>query len=93
MNRLIKDGDVILDGTLTKKDKIKQAFEKLEDIEELMECYEIEDLVALHRILYLAYSLGEVKLWKARNDNIIAMVDQQPNAEEKLQVLIKAGKI
>lgn len=35
--RLIKNGDVILDGTLSRAEKEKQAFEKLEKIEQMEE--------------------------------------------------------
>ena len=93
MERLIKDGEVILDGTLTRAEKEKQAFEKLEDIEELMDIYDIEDLPTLHHILYLAWSLGEVKLWKQRTDTVFEMLETAPNAEEKLRIIIKEGKI
>ena len=96
MERLIKDGDVILDGTLTKKDKIAQALKKLEDIEELMECYYIEDLSTLHRVLYLAFSLGEIKTWKKREDALQEMLDNLPKdakPSDKLNALIGEGKI
>lgn len=57
MNRLIKDGNVILDGTLTRAEKEKQAFQKLEDIEELMEKYRIKDLGELNLALNLYHSI------------------------------------
>ena len=89
MERLIKDGSVILDGTLTRADKEKQAFKKLEDIEGLMESYDIEDLSMLHRILFLAWSLGEIKQWKAREENVFEMLKECKTAEERVNVLIK----
>ena len=73
MGRLIKNGDVILDGTLTRQEKEKQAFKKLEGIEELMECYAIEDLVELKRILYLAWSIADIKCWKKLSDEIFKL--------------------
>ena len=37
MTRLIKDGDIILDGTLSRAEKEKQAFAKLETLENIEE--------------------------------------------------------
>jgi len=51
MERLIRDGDIILDGTATRYEKEKQAFAKLEEIETLMAKYHIESLKALETIL------------------------------------------
>ena len=47
MNKLIKNGDIILDGTLTRHEKEKQAFIKLGFIEEIMEKHSIKDLEEL----------------------------------------------
>lgn len=47
MNKLIKNGDVILDGTLTRNEKEYIAFRKLQYIEEFMEVYKIKDLEEL----------------------------------------------
>ena len=47
MNKLIKNGDIILDGTLTRNEKEKQAFIKLGFIEEIMEKHSIKDLEEL----------------------------------------------
>ena len=52
MNKLIKNGDVILDGTLTRHEKEKQAFIKLGFIEELMEKHKIMGLEELDLALY-----------------------------------------
>ena len=41
MKRLIKNGDIILDGTLTRLEKEKQAFTKLEYIEEVLEKHNV----------------------------------------------------
>lgn len=41
MERLIKNGDIILDGTLPRYAKEKQAFEKLEYIEGVLEKHNI----------------------------------------------------
>ena len=46
--RLIKDGDIVLDGTLPRYAKEKQAFEKLEVLEGDEEELHLEDL---HRFL------------------------------------------
>ena len=70
MERLIKDGSVILDGTLTRAEKEKRAFQKLENIEELMDCYDIRDLRTLHRILYLAWALGNIHEWEKESDEV-----------------------
>lgn len=47
MERLIKNGDVVLDGTATRNEKEYRAFRKLEVIEEFMEVYKIKDLEEL----------------------------------------------
>ena len=47
MKKLIKNGDIILDGTLTRHEKEKQAFIKLGFIEEIMEKHSIKDLEEL----------------------------------------------
>lgn len=41
MKKLIKDGDIILDGTLTRHEKEKEAFKKLESIECVLEKHNI----------------------------------------------------
>ena len=51
MNRLIKDKDIILDGTLSRNEKTIQAFEKLGEIEEIIEKHEIESIKELDNIL------------------------------------------
>ena len=51
MNRLIKDGDIILDGTLSRNDKTKQAFIKLENVERIMEEHELENVAELEVML------------------------------------------
>ena len=83
MERLIKDGKVILDGTLPQYEKEKQAFKKLEEIEELMECYNIEDLVELHRILYLSWCIADVKSWKKRSEEIFKITMDKLTSGEK----------
>lgn len=47
MERLIKNGDIILDGKATRNEKEKQAFIKLGFIEEIMEKHSIKDLEEL----------------------------------------------
>ena len=56
MNKLIKNGDIILDGTLTRNEKEKQAFIKLGFIEELMNQNKIEDLGELQLALTFYHS-------------------------------------
>lgn len=51
MERLIKNGDIILDGTQTRNQAEKKAFMKLENIEELLETYEIDSITTLNRVL------------------------------------------
>ena len=41
MNRLIKDGDIILDGTAPRYEKEAQAFKKLEFIEGVLEKHNV----------------------------------------------------
>lgn len=51
IKRLIKNGDIILDGTLPRYEKEAQAFKKLEIIENLIEEFEIKGLFELRRAL------------------------------------------
>lgn len=51
MERLIKDGDIILDGTLTRYEAEKQAFEKLERLEEIMSKYNVKSIEVLDFIV------------------------------------------
>ena len=47
MEKLIKDSDIILDGTKTRYEKEHDAFQKLEIIEQIMSNHEINDLSEL----------------------------------------------
>ena len=47
MSRLIKDNDIILDGTLSRNEKTKQAFIKLGQLEDLLDDYGFEDIAEL----------------------------------------------
>ena len=60
MNKLIKNGDVVLDGTLTRHEKEKQAFIKLGFIEELMEQHDIQDLGELDLALSMYHVFFKV---------------------------------
>lgn len=81
MERLIKDGDIILDGTVTRCEKEKQAFKKLGNIEELLEIYEVDSLVELNKLLCYCWHIRDLKnnikrserLWEEdeRKHNII----------------------
>ena len=51
MKKLIKNGDIILDGKLTRKEKEIEAFCKLGFIEEVMSKYKVEDLAELELAL------------------------------------------
>lgn len=51
MKRLIKDDDIILDGTLPRYEKEKNAFHKLGIIEELMEEFGIKDIFELRKAI------------------------------------------
>lgn len=77
MERLIKDGDIILNGTMTRAEKEKQAHKKLEDIEELMDCFGIRDLRTLYRILYLSWALGEIHEWEKRCDEVQNIIEER----------------
>ena len=61
MNKLIKNGDIILNGTQTRQQAEKQAFKKLEEIEELLECWKIDSLVELNKILNLYWQTRTLK--------------------------------
>lgn len=54
MKRLIdENNDVILDGTATRAEKEKEAFEKLGAIEDILSKYDIESLDELDYYLYI----------------------------------------
>ena len=55
MEKLIKNGDIILDGTATRNEKEYRAFRKLEVIEEFMETYKIKDVEEL-QIAFVVYN-------------------------------------
>lgn len=57
MERLIKDNDIILDGTAPRFEKEHCAFVKLGIIEEMMETYHVKDLADLEYRLATHYSL------------------------------------
>lgn len=51
MERLIKNNDIILDGTATRDEKEKEAFKKLGELENIMHHYGIVDLIELVNVL------------------------------------------
>ena len=51
MKKLIKNGDIILDGTLTREEKTKEAFKELEKLQKVLIEFEIEDSKELNNIL------------------------------------------
>ena len=51
MEKLIRNNDIILDGTATRYEKEQAAFIKLSQIETLLERYEVNDLKELETIL------------------------------------------
>ena len=59
--RLIRDGKIILDGTLPLYEKEKMAFEKLEKIENLLDDFNIKDIDELRKIV------GFYKVFVERN--------------------------
>lgn len=67
MERLIKNGNVILDGTLPKYKKEKLAYEKLEEIETIMEKYGIQTTQELDSIL--SRTRKKINLAKALTKN------------------------
>ena len=81
MNRLIKDKDIILDGTAPRFQKEMDAFEKLESIEELLEIYEIKDLVELHKILQLYWDTCHLKKRLETEERIFAEWNKKEKAE------------
>lgn len=70
MEKLIKNGDIILDGTATRNEKEYRAFRKLEVIEEFMEKHSIKDLEELQTafVVYNTFkSLATKEINKWRN--------------------------
>ena len=86
MNRLIKDGDIILDGTLNRAEKEKEAFAKLERIEEIEEKFgKVDMLVVLQAItngIWIRhgknpYFVPRENLMFNLNDRVISIVENQ----------------
>ena len=57
MKRLIKNGDIILDGTQTRHQAEKQAFKKLEELENVLAKHGINDLATLDNLLFWSLAL------------------------------------
>ena len=57
MKRLIKNGDIILDGTQTRQQAEKQAFKKLEELENVLAKHGIDDLDTLDNLLLWSLAL------------------------------------
>lgn len=64
MKKLIKNGDIILDGTQTREQAEKEAFIKLEEIENVLAKHKINDIDTLDNLLLwsLTLALGILKL-------------------------------
>ena len=58
MKKLIKDGDIILDGTQTRQQAEKEAFVKLEEIENVLAKYNINDIDTLDNLLFYCLILA-----------------------------------
>lgn len=61
MERLIKDGDIILNGTKPRCEVEKEAFRKLEEIEDMLNDFEIIDLCELHMVLFHYWQILHIK--------------------------------
>ena len=83
MGKLIKDGDIILNGTQTRQQAEKQAFKKLEDIEELMECWEVDSLVELNKILNLYWQTRTLKERIKESEELAAFFGVKDNGTSK----------
>lgn len=70
MERLIKDGDIILNGTKSRKEAEQEAFERLEDIEELLCDYEIDSYAELSKVLFIYWQARTLKE-RLNNENKI----------------------
>ena len=58
MKKLIKDGDIILDGTQTRQQAEKEAFVKLEEIENVLAKHKINDIDTLDNLLLWSLTLA-----------------------------------
>ena len=70
--RLIENSDIILDGTLSRAEKEKQAFKKLEEIENLLLKYRIDSNKDLEKILKAFNILVKKRVdigWLIRSEN------------------------
>ena len=76
MERLIKDNDIILDGTKTRYEKEHDAFQKLEIIEQIMANHEINNLSELDNAC--EYFIKE----KPKVSNIACLVAKKHNLNE-----------
>lgn len=81
MEKLIKNKDIILDGTLPRYAKEEQAFSKLEEIEKVLDKYSINSLKELDE--KLDKSSNKVNLAKAltKNKNCLGYILQFNNGK------------
>lgn len=85
MERLIKDGDIILNGTQTREEAEKEAFQKLEDIEELLEDYEIDSYKELAKVLFIYWQARTLKYRLDKEDKIFKEWCDKCNGEDKIK--------
>lgn len=67
MERLIKNGDVILDGTLTRYQKEKQAFEKLKKLEDIEEELGLDLAIVFKALSFPIYVKEKDQTWWCSN--------------------------
>ena len=85
MKRLIEKGNVILDGTLTREEKEKEAFEALGRIEDILEKHNIVSIEHLDEVL--TNSRKKVNLAKAlcNNKNCLGFITRLNNGKHIYQ--------
>lgn len=85
MEKLIKNGEIYLDGTLPKYQKEKMAFEKLEEIEKVMAKYGINTTKELEEVL--THARKKINLAKAltQNKNCFGYIIQFNNGKYTYQ--------
>lgn len=81
--RLIKDNDIILNGTKTRYEAEKEAFERLGDIEDLLTIWKIETLAELNKVLYLYYQTRTLKTRLKRQERWFEKIEEEINGKSK----------
>lgn len=82
MERLIKDGDIILNGTKTREEAEKEAFDKLWCFEDIMDSWGIDSFPELSKVLMYYYFLRTLKDNLATQDKVFKELMEKEGDKE-----------